>query len=90
MSRKEEYEHMMDQLEHVRWKHLGHESDEEESLLARMDETWELMSEDERNGINTRPARTCQRKAERFVDVDVSRHPGPVRKRVPLVGQSPS
>ena len=35
-----EYLSLKDQLEYVRWKHAGKNSEEEEALLDKMDELW--------------------------------------------------
>jgi len=80
----EKYRRLQDKLIWIRWQHLGHESDEEDALLEEMDGVWWSLTGDERavvsadqrgaSPIKDRP------KGARLVDVDVSRHPGAVRR----------
>ena len=46
-----EYLSLKDQLEYVRWKHAGKNSEEEEALLDKMDELWLKLSEEERREV---------------------------------------
>lgn len=43
----EEYRELRRQLEYLRWTSLGHESQEEDDLLDRMDRVWERLTADE-------------------------------------------
>jgi len=78
MSKLDEYKKMRNQLEYVRWKHLGEESIEEDLLLDKMDEVWRQMTSTDR--LSMTPSLPVRPFRSPMVDVDVSKNPGPVRR----------
>lgn len=76
-----EYERLQNQLEYARWKHKNHDSEEEEVILDQMDCVWNMMTREERKAIHAKTSKPEPSPPSEFVDVDVSQHPGPVRKR---------
>ncbi|HEY3320474.1 MAG TPA: hypothetical protein VGP72_08410 [Planctomycetota bacterium] len=82
----EGYRQLQDKLSWVRWTHLGHDSDEEDAVLDEMDGVWWSLSEEERRSISAEPPRADliqgEQKTTSVVDVDISRHPGAVRRYV--------
>lgn len=79
----EKYREMQKKLSWIRWAHLGHESEEEDSLLELMDEVWWELSEEERQVISAEPSRldpiTPVSPDFSLEDIDIQTHPGPVR-----------
>jgi len=80
------YRRLQEQLSWIRWKHIGHESAEEDALLEEMDGAWWGLTGEERQSISAEPPRTDLVQDSRntlvLVDVNVNEHPGAVRQLV--------
>jgi len=51
------YRRLQAELSWIRWSHVGHESEEEDAHLTKMDEAWWNLSKDERELISAEPSR---------------------------------
>lgn len=79
-----EYRDLQKRLTWIRWTHLGHESEEEDEHLEKMDEVWWKLSDDERAIISSEPFRNDliepTKSQPEMIDVDVREQPGRVRQ----------
>ena len=85
MNALQRYHDLQKRLVHIRWCHLGHESDEEDQLLDLMDEVWEKLTAGERDQLNEEPALPAPTLSDPnpvFEDTDIDAAPGPVRRLV--------
>ena len=63
------YRSLERKLAHVRWRHEGYESDEEDAILEEMDEIWLEMAELERDSVNSEGPKTFIQSGSRVVPV---------------------
>ena len=80
------YSRLQEELVWIRTIHLGHESQEEDVILDRMDEVWQNLTVEERRGFSATPSRSLTRaeppSISDLIDIDIGKTPGPVRQHM--------